>query len=196
MFLSVFVFIGTSLAVESIDSLNKQIDKPEPTDVKAPSLIWNLVKLILVLGVIVAAAWAIIRLFGKQVHARVQGSWLHVVDEVALGTNRGIVLCEIGGRLYALGVTDGQISVLSKLINPQLLETVKQQDYLAASESSQPVKDLVVDRLAAVFSPKSGFPGGKGYFAKMQEQNRRLKGISLLHSQNRGAGEKGNGEDT
>ncbi len=50
-------------------------------------------------GLIVAAAWSIIRLFGRQLSRKIQGDWLYVADEVMIGQNRGIVLCESAGGL-------------------------------------------------------------------------------------------------
>lgn len=121
-----FLFTQTVLAVEDFQSLDKELSKQQgETGQQSSSLLANFIKLILVLGLILAAAWAIINLFGRQVTKKMQGSWLHIADEVMLGQNRGIVLCEIGGRVYALGVTEGQISLLFEVENPDLLEEIK-----------------------------------------------------------------------
>ncbi|WP_054694402.1 flagellar biosynthetic protein FliO [Syntrophomonas palmitatica] len=55
-----------------------------------------------------------------------QGKWLQVVDEVALSNNRGIVLCKTGDRVYALGITDHNISLLFELDSAAVLEEIEQ----------------------------------------------------------------------
>ncbi len=116
------------LAVQDFGDVQKAIDNQQVEDTKAPSLFWNFVKLIFILALIVGAAWSIIRIFGSKASSRLQGTWIHVVDEVMLGQNRGIVLCEVGEKVYAIGVTDHNITVLFEIDNPKLLEEISKSN--------------------------------------------------------------------
>ena len=116
------------LAVQDFGDVQKAIDNQQVENTKAPNLFWNFVKLIFILALIVGAAWSIIRLFGSKASNRLQGTWIRVVDEVMLGQNRGIVLCEVGEKAYAVGVTDHNITVLFEIDNPKLLEEISQSN--------------------------------------------------------------------
>ena len=124
----VAIFALDILAVEDITQVQKAIDNQPVQNTRAPNLFLNFVKLIFILALIIGAAWSIIRLFGKKVNSRFQGTWINVVDEVMLGQNRGIVLCEAGEKVYAIGVTDHNISVLFEVDNPKLLEEISQSN--------------------------------------------------------------------
>lgn len=114
-----------SVLAADMEKLNQEFDQQQQQQtVDKPNLVVEFVKLVVVLGLIVGAAWSIIRLFSRQVTSRMQGTWLHVVDEVALGQNRGILLCEVGERIFAVGVTDHNISLLFEVSHPKLLEEI------------------------------------------------------------------------
>ena len=116
------------LAVQDFSDVQKAIDNQQVENTRAPNLFLNFVKLIFILALIVGAAWSIIRLFGNKTRDRLQGTWIQVVDEIMLGQNRGIVLCEVGEKVYAIGVTDHNITVLFEIDNPKLLEEISKSN--------------------------------------------------------------------
>ena len=116
------------LAVQDFDDVQKAIDNQQVENTRAPNLFLNFVKLIFILALIVGAAWSIIRLFGNKTKGKLQGTWIQVVDEIMLGQNRGIVLCEVGEKVYAVGVTDHNITVLFEINNPKLLEEISKSN--------------------------------------------------------------------
>lgn len=116
------------LAVQEFSDVQKAIDNQQVENTRAPNLFLNFVKLIFILALIVGAAWSIIRLFGNKTKGKLQGTWIQVVDEIMLGQNRGIVLCEVGEKVYAIGVTDHNITVLFEIDNPKLLEEISKSN--------------------------------------------------------------------
>ncbi len=116
------------LAVQDFSDVQKAIDNQQVENTRAPNLFLNFVKLIFILALIVGAAWSIIRLFGNKTKGKLQGTWIQVVDEIMLGQNRGIVLCEVGEKVYAIGVTDHNITVLFEIDNPKLLEEISKSN--------------------------------------------------------------------
>ncbi|MEN6389699.1 MAG: flagellar biosynthetic protein FliO [Syntrophomonas sp.] len=164
-------------AVEDIQSFNQEYDKTQAPVAQPTSLWWEGIKIIIVLGLIVAAAWTVIRVFNRQARRRLQGNWLHVVDEVMLGQNRGIVLCEVGQKLYALGVTDHNITCLFEIDNPQVMKEISQQalEGFPQEETNPWIKAVsnFVDRRRAPVQKQEEF------HQLMEEQIKRMRSISV-----------------
>ncbi|QGT99178.1 Regulator of sigma S factor FliZ [Candidatus Syntrophocurvum alkaliphilum] len=123
----IFVFTNcdTSLAVD-LSELNRELEQQDQTNIENQNLVLEFLKLIIVLGLIIGAAWSLVRLFSRYGNSKTQGTWINVVDEVMLGQNRGIVLCEVGGKIYAIGITDNNINMLFEVDNPKLLEDISE----------------------------------------------------------------------
>jgi flagellar protein FliO/FliZ len=107
-----------------------------------------------------------------------QGTWLHLVDEVLLGQNRGLVLCEIAGKIYALGVTDHSINLLFELNDPQLVQEISETNLEELIQRKDSIQDII-DKLKGIFrfKQRSQLPG-KNFHILMEEQSRKLHNIS------------------
>lgn len=171
------ILIMPVMAVEDMQSFNQEYDKTQAPAAQTTNLWWEGMKMVVVLSLIVAAAWTVIRVFSRQAKRRLQGNWLHVVDEVMLGQNRGVVLCEVGQRLYALGVTDHNITCLFEIDNPQVMKEISQQAIEGFSqEESNPWKKALFD-----FVDRRRAPAQKQeeFHQLMEEQIKRMRSISL-----------------
>ena len=93
----------------------------EPAKQGSPSVAGMILEMILALVIIVALAWAILGFLGRRMTGRMQGRWIRVLDEVVLGPNRGIMAVELGGKVFLMGVTDHQISLLMEIEDPGLV---------------------------------------------------------------------------
>ena len=174
-----------STMAADMDKLNQELDNQSEANRQDFNLWLELFKLIVVLGLIIAAAYAVIRLFSRQVTGRIQGNWLHVVDEVMLGQNRGIILCEVGERVFAVGVTDHNISVLFEVNNPELLEQLNQYDDDGQPDQNNMLKGIK-DTISAWFKTKTLVPANRNkqteFHSLMEEQVKRLQNISATNS--------------
>lgn len=181
----VSIFALNVLAVEDFNAVEKAIDSQKVENTKAPNLFLNFVKLIFILALIVGAAWSIIRLFGKKASSRLQGTWIHVVDEVMLGQNRGIVLCEAGEKVYAIGVTDHNISVLFEVDNPKMLEEISQSNITVVNNETVLPWNNWKEVVAGIFKPRKSVSGVPDNFhALIEQQARRLDELSYRGAQN------------
>lgn len=174
----IHIFPVTTIAAD-MDALNATLDEQEVNNTKSYNLWVEFIKLLVVLAVIIGAAWSVIRIFNNKVSSKMQGNWLHIVDEVVLGQNRGIALCKVGEKLYALGVTDHNISVLFEIDNPELLEEISTNSNIVMNESDakyiNPIKRQLLNLLKA--GPKS--PPLKSNFHKLiSEQVQKLEQMS------------------
>ncbi len=180
LFLICFLSLN-ALAVNDMDSLNTELDKQQPDPaLQSGNMLWlDFLKIIVVLGLIVGAAWLLIRLFSKQVTGKMQGTWINVVDEVVLGQNKGIVLCEVGEKLYAIGITDNNINLLFEINNAKLLEEISFNDNVEKTNSIDwdDIKGFVRDKFKpnTTSTPK---PSKKEFHFLMDEQIKRIEKIS------------------
>ncbi|MDD3365054.1 MAG: flagellar biosynthetic protein FliO, partial [Syntrophomonas sp.] len=134
-------------------------------------------------------------LFAKQVSTKMQGTWLHVVDEVMLGQNKGLVLCEVSGKIYALGVTDGQINLLFEVDNPKLLEEISSGDYIIKEKKELPLMNSINDWFNRQLKIDKSSNSPKDFHLLMQEQTKRIKDVSFPSVRNRGSNVKRSGKD-
>lgn len=188
-----FVLVNSVLAVNSIQDVNSVNQQPE-TNSEPTSLLFSFIKLVFVLGIILLAAWSIIRLFTKQYNAKMQGTWMHIVDEVMLGQNRGVVLCEVGGKVYALGVTDKEINLLFEVNNPKLMEEISSGNYISKLDNQDNWSNwagLIMKKIPLKKAPEAP----KKFQNIMQEQNRKMKEIALHNNQSQGTPAKRSDEN-
>jgi len=194
LFVFMFVLASSALAVDNIQDLNKELNNQQTTNVKSTNLWLSFFQLIIVLGLIVAAAWSIIRLFGKQINAKMQGTWMHVVDEVSLGQNRGIVLCEVGGKIYALGVTDKEINMLFEVDNPKLMDEISQGNYELVPPNQDPWTPWVNELLQRLRLRK-GPQAPMNFQNLMKEQSQKIKDIALNNNHSKESATKRSGDN-
>ncbi len=169
-----------------MDKLNQELDS-QPQAMDKPNLAIEFIKLMVVLVLIIAVAWFLIRVFSRQVASRMQETWLRVVDEVTLGQNKGIILCEVGERVFAVGVTDHNISVLFEVTHPKLLEEISME------MENKPATNITADGLQKLWSNLS-YQWGKAvpsrtpeinekdFKSLMEEQVKRIQNLSSTSS--------------
>jgi flagellar protein FliO/FliZ len=175
--LAAFVLVANAVAVENIDDLNQELSKQQPSNPGSSNLVWNFIKMVIALGLLIGAAWSIIRLFGRQAAIKMQGNWLHLVDEVMLGQNRGLVLCEIAGKIYALGVTDHNINLLFEINDPLLVKEISQTNLDEAIQKQESWPDLI-KRAREILHLEKRPPVEKNFHILMQEQSQKLHNLS------------------
>ena len=134
-----FITFASALAAEPFAAPKAA----EPvTTTTAGGLAQVTISLLLVLGAVFAAAWAMRRLRG---FGRVAPGAIEVVADVALGQKERAVLVQIGKQQLLLGVAAGSVTTLHVLpepiaVNPQpsLLATKPTDSTLAPSSSVPP----------------------------------------------------------
>ncbi|WP_293852899.1 flagellar biosynthetic protein FliO [Steroidobacter sp.] len=104
-----------------------------PAAVGAGSLTQVTLSLLLVLGVVFAAAWVTRRLRG---FGRFGNGALQVVTEIAVGTKERVVLVQVGKQQLLLGVAPGRVSTLHVLTEPVTPQTATTTVTVAADGST------------------------------------------------------------
>jgi len=78
----------------------------------SPSIGGILLRLVLSLVIVIGLMLVLVKLLQKNNLLSRQSAWAKIVDQVAIGPNRMLVLAEIFGKVYVLGVTDHNITTL------------------------------------------------------------------------------------
>lgn len=185
------VVVTASAQAVTMNSEQQKVDLnySQPEKAETPNVFWMVIQLILALGLIVLLAWGLIQLFGNRANNKLQGRWIRVVDEIMLGQNRGIIAMETGGRVFLVGVTDHQISMLLELDDNQLV-----QDMLAAgyenNQTANPGLEAIIKQI------KDRIPGAKSEKSEqfhsvmddklksLERMNHRLRNINDIGEKN------------
>lgn len=109
-------------------SMPAQFDYQDPGQVVAPSMGALLLRLILSLAVVVGLAILVIKLFQKSGAYSRSGRWIRILDQVVIGSNRVLMLVEIAGKIYVIGVTDHNITKLLEIEDPSQLDLLAAED--------------------------------------------------------------------
>lgn len=76
---------------------------------------YQLLQLTVLFVLVVGLAWLTARLVGTRFGASNRGSSLRVLQHIPAGRDRSIMLLEVGGRYYLLGITGHQVSLLDQI---------------------------------------------------------------------------------
>ena len=178
LIITIHIFPVMTIAAD-MDSLNATLAEQEVDNTRSYNLWVEFIKLLVVLAIIIGAAWSVIRIFNNKATSKMQGNWLYIVDEVLLGQNRGIALCKVGEKLYALGVTDHNISVLFEIDNPELLEEISASSNVVMDESKISTFNPIKSKLNNILRPGPKSPPLKSNFHTLiSEQLQKLEQIS------------------
>ncbi len=180
------VLTSSAAYAAGIEDQKVNLDYDEPELQETTSITGLLLRLAASLLLIVGLAWVIIRVFGRQAARKLQGEWLQVLDEVALGQNRGIVICEIGGRAYAIGVTDHQITTLFEIEDQALIAEMLKQAY-TPDEDKRHREGLadIWEQLQQYLPGRKLHKPERHFHFLMREQVKKLEQLSLRSTDSR-----------
>lgn len=174
------VFAVSAVAVDDFNKFDQTLDQQQtPAKATNTSIWFDVIKLVLILALIMGAAWSVVRFFGQKSAARMQGKWLQVVDEILLDHNRSIVLCKAGDVIYGLGVTDHNISLLFRLDNDNINQEIDK--YLETAGILQGNTDSWKGMINSIFKPRQTHsPSKKEFHWLIEEQAKRLDNLSQV----------------
>lgn len=124
------VLLGTpvAFAVSTQFSPSQPLELPEykePLATTTPGVGSLVLRITVALGVIVFLSYAVFRFISRQLKVS-SSRWIKVVDQVAVGPNRGLFLVDVAGKLLALGITDHQITKLLEIDDPELIHQIRE----------------------------------------------------------------------
>ena len=92
----------------------------EQTTAQAPNLVVITIKVLFGTILIIGLAMFLIKLLSKHTNKQIAGNYLNIKEQIGLGNNKALAICQIGSEHYALGITDHHISLIAKISNEDL----------------------------------------------------------------------------
>lgn len=132
------IFLDGSLAqatgyLEGYEEVN-----PQPTGVSWWSTLAYLFSLLIAFAVVLIMAYFAARFIGGRFNAaRITASGGRILENLPLGPNRSVCTVEMAGRVFLLGVTDHNISLLGEITDKNLIEHLHAQAIDSADMFSQ-----------------------------------------------------------
>lgn len=88
---------------------------------------WEWLQTLFLFSLVLVLAWLTTRLLGYKSFGAMRGRMVRVLEHVPAGRDRSILLLEVGGRLYLVGATAEQISLLDAIEDPAAIEQIMAQ---------------------------------------------------------------------
>lgn len=104
--------------------------------VSEPATADLLLRLFLALVVVAAIGWVAVRFWQKGIGMHRKSTWLNVMDHASLGVGRDIYFVEIGGRFFALGVTNQTIQPITEIQDPNIIAKLQSQQEISSTAPS------------------------------------------------------------
>ena len=98
---------------------------PKPAAVSWWSTLAYLVSLVAVFALVVGLAYFTAKFVGSRFNARSSGGG-RVLENLPLGPNRSVCVIKIAGRVFLLGVTEHNITLLSEITDDEAIEDLQE----------------------------------------------------------------------
>lgn len=110
--------------------------------------VWDFVRMIIVLGVVIAAIYLVFFLLKRASGGRLENSpMIRVLGSHALPGNKALHLVEVGRQVFLVGVGDDSLSLISEISDQESLDELR----LKASTSTERTRGSFADMLSGFF---------------------------------------------
>ncbi len=99
---------------------------PKPTAVSWWSTLAYLLSLVAVFAVVVVLAYFTAKFIGGRFNSARSSGGGRVLENLPLGPNRSVCVVKIAGRVFLLGVTENNITLLSEITDDEEIETLQE----------------------------------------------------------------------
>ncbi len=81
---------------------------------------WRVIATFAAVAVIIYLSYLASKYIGKGISRSSSSRYMRLIDQITLGQDRHIAIIQIGGKYLLVGVTSGQVNVLSELEDEEL----------------------------------------------------------------------------
>ena len=138
---------------------------------------WDFVRMVLILGAVIAAIYAIFYLLKKTGKTRFQETRLiQVLSSKALSGNRSLHLVEVGNQVFLVGSSDSAVSLVSEILDKETLDGLRLQSASASESERKSFSDV----LSQIFGKQGGTQQVEGAIDPvgfMKQQRQRVKNM-------------------
>ena len=136
----------------------------------------DFIRMLLILGVVVAAIYGVFYLIRRATVGRVpENELISLLGSKGLSTGRMLHVIRVGNSVYLVGAAENSISLISELTDKETLDAVALQEAQAetAAANRRPFQELLADLLpGGGGTPAAG--AGLGLLQRQQERVRQL----------------------
>ncbi|MCQ2589505.1 MAG: flagellar biosynthetic protein FliO [Treponema sp.] len=113
----------TSEVVDDYFAENNDLNSD--TNFKQPSTVWTFVKMIFFLALVCGAIYGVMWFFKKKViNSKSEDEFLRRVSSLNLAPGKSVEIITLLDNAYILGVTDGQINIIDKIEDKELIQAM------------------------------------------------------------------------
>ncbi|WP_187147771.1 FliO/MopB family protein [Heliomicrobium modesticaldum] len=85
-----------------------------------------LIRLFGTLFLVGITGWVVVKFWKKKQQTAGQGNWMAVLDQVSLAPNKNLVVTDIAGKIFVIGVTDHSVQPIMEITDAQVIEALRQ----------------------------------------------------------------------
>lgn len=146
----------------------------EPQVAPMPSMFLLLLKLIISLVIIVGLTILVMKLLRKNMKVLSRGVNISVLDQYAFSLNKGVYITQVVDRVYVLGVTDHNISLITEITDREQINELVTR---AREKELEPIiPPSILERILPGMLRRSN-SGGKSFNSHIQHQIRKLQSM-------------------
>ena len=82
---------------------------------------WRAIATLIVVVLIIYGSYIASKYIGKGLSRNSSSRYMRLIDQITMGQDRHIAIVQVGNKFFLVGITAGQISVLSELQDEELL---------------------------------------------------------------------------
>ncbi len=169
-------FIWLLVTVPTAFAVSGQLNLPQPSEpqiAQPPSMFWLFIKLGISLVVIVGLTYLTVRVLRRNLTYTSAGEFIRVLDQHAFAINKGVYIAEVAGKVFVLGVTDQNISILSEINDEQIIASLRSR---AEARMQEPViPPGILEKLYSPLTKNRTDNLSQSFGTHIQEQIKKLQ---------------------
>ncbi|MBP3365980.1 MAG: flagellar biosynthetic protein FliO [Treponema sp.] len=133
--------------------------------------VWIFLRMILVLGIVIAALYLLFRFMKKSIDPEMEGSdevFLRKVSAVGIGAGKSVQIVSLWNKAYVLGVSDSSVSLLETIDDKDLVDAMNRYADMNSAKPKpktfEEILELFMPGQKARSSAKSGKKPGKSAY--------------------------------
>lgn len=89
---------------------------------------WRMIATFIIVAFIIYLSYLASKYLGRGMGRSGNSRYMRVIDQLPLGQDRHIAVVQVGGRYLLVGVTAGQISILSEIKDEELFPLAPEEE--------------------------------------------------------------------
>ena len=89
---------------------------------------WSAIATLIIVVLIIYGSYIVSKYIGKGLAKNSSSRYMRLIDQITMGQDRHIAIVQISGRYLLIGVTAGQINVLSELQDDEIFPLTPEEN--------------------------------------------------------------------